>query len=420
VIARTSAFVFKGKLEDIREIGKKLDVGIILEGSVRKAGDRLRITAQLINVTDGSQIWSERYDRKLDDVFAIQDEVALAIVDVLKVKLLGEEKKKVLKSHTEDVEAYNLYLKGNFFQNRRTADSQVKAQDYFERALKRDPNFALPYAYIARTFTVRGIWGFLSPSESFPKAKIYSEKALDLDANIAEAWMSLGLINTFYDWTHEAAEKKFLKAFEINPGNATVHYGYGLFLMCMGRYEESIREMRKAVELDPLSAVFNSMMGTCLRWAHRDDEARIWYKKADEIDSTSYDVHYNFAIMDMLVGKYKGAIASFKKAIKFSGGMLSWAYGWLVTTYVRAGDSEQALKILCELEKNSKERYVSPSSFYIAYYSLGEQDKAFKIFEKAYENRDPTLLLYSSPEILSQCHDPRCDAVLKKVVLTKI
>jgi tetratricopeptide (TPR) repeat protein len=355
----------------------------------------------------------------LDDVFAIQDEVAMAIVDNLKIKILGEEKKKVLKSHTEDVEALNLYMKGNFFLNKRTADSQEKAQGYFEGALKRDPNFALPYAYIARTFSIRGIWGFLSPSESFPKARKYSEKALELDETIAEAWMSLGLINSFYEWDQEAAEKKYLKALEINPGSGAAHYGYGLFLMCMSRFEESIREMRRAVELDPLSAAFNTMLATSLRWAHRDDEAKMWYKKALEMDPTSYDVHYNFAIMNMMEGKYKEAVTSFKKAIKLSRGLVSWAYGWLITTYVRAGDKEKALNILRELDKISKERYVSPSSFYIAYYSLGEQDKAFKIFEKAYENRDPTLLLSNSPELLSQCYDPRCDTLLKEVGVPK-
>jgi len=224
VVARTSVFSFKRKEQDIREIGNRLDVETVLEGSVRKSGNNLRITAQLINVADGYHLWSERYDRQLIDIFAIQDDIALAIADSLKIELLGEEKFRIVKRQTESREAYDYYLRGRFSWNKRTPEGMRKALEYFDKAIEIDPAYAVTYSGIADCYSQYGWYDFLPSYEAYPKAKAAVEKALDLDRELPEAWTSLALINDDYDWSFEEAERNFKKAIELNPGYSTAHH----------------------------------------------------------------------------------------------------------------------------------------------------------------------------------------------------
>ena len=245
VAARTSAFAFKGKEIDIREVGEKLNVGAVLEGSVRKSGQRLRITAQLINVEDGYHIWSGQFDREMKDIFDIQEEISLTIVDQLKLKLLKGEKEKILKRYTEDHEAYELYLKGRYFWYRRYEKGLQKSLQYFQQAIEKDPGYALPYVGIADTFGILGVFGFMPPHQAYPRAKAAAKKALEIDPELAEVYASLGWIAMWYDWDWPAAESHFLKAIQMKPEYALAHMWYGNLLYCTGRFDESIREMQK-------------------------------------------------------------------------------------------------------------------------------------------------------------------------------
>ena len=249
------SFVFKDKREEIREIGRKLDVETLLEGSVRKAGDRLRITAQLIKVEDGSHLWSEHYDRELEDIFNIQDEISLAIVENLKVKLLGKEKIAIVKRHTDNLDAYNLYLKGCYFWNKRTKENLRKSISYFEEAIKIDSSYALTYTGLADSYIVLGEWWYYPSNEVFPKAKEAAMKSIELDYELAEAHSAMAAIKRDYEWDWSGAEIEYLKAIEMNPNYPIAYQWYAEFLSIMNRHQEAIENIVHAQELDPLSPI---------------------------------------------------------------------------------------------------------------------------------------------------------------------
>jgi serine/threonine protein kinase/Tfp pilus assembly protein PilF len=417
VVARTSAFSFRDKETDIREIGKKLNVETLLEGSVRKSGNRVRITAQLVNVGDGYHLWSERFDRDLADVFAIQDEISLAIVDKLKVKLLKEEKAKLVKRYTDDLEAYNLYLKGRYFWYRRYEGGLQKAVECFQQAIDQDPLYALAYAGIADCYNQFGLWGFLHPKEAYPKAKVACTKALEIDDTLAEAYASLGWIEMFYDWDWAEAEKAYKRAIELNPNYATVHYYYGLYLGSRGI--EAIAETKKSVELDPLNLVHNAVLGFIFYMGGQIDEAIDQLHKTLEMDP-------NFAITRFFLGlsyiekeKWEEAIASLKifaslwQGIPFPIGFLGFAYGI-------SGQKDEALSMLDQLSKLSQQRYVSSLHKALIYAGLGEKDQAFEYLYKAYDERESWMVsLKVAPYMDTLRSDPRYEALIKKMGFSK-
>ena len=280
VIARTSSFMFKGKHEDMREIGKQLNVNILLEGSVRKAGNRLRITAQLIKVSDGSHLWSERYDRELKDVFEIQDEISMAIVDNLKIKIFDKERKKVLKGKTENLDAYNLYLKGRHQWNKRTKKGLEKSIEFFEQAIKTDPEFALAFVGLADAYIILLDWGYLPPKDAYTKAKYNISKSLEIDDSLGEAYVSLAYLNGLYEWNWKEAEFNFGKGFEISPNYPTAHQWYAIYLIAVGRSREAMEQIHRAKELDPLSLVINFTNGWILYLANRFSEAINQFEKS--------------------------------------------------------------------------------------------------------------------------------------------
>jgi len=426
VVARTSAFAFKGKHEDIREIGRQLNVKTLLEGSVRKAGNRLRITAQLVNVVDGYHLWSEKYDRDIGeeycpgDIFAIQDGISLAVVDKLKVKLLGGEKAKLVKRHTKDIDAYNLYLKGRFFWNKRTQEGYQKSLEYFQRAIERDPSYALAYAGTADCYDLLGWYDYLPPEEAFPRAKAAAEKALEVDETLAEANASLGWISANYDWDWLAAESKYKRAIELNPSYATVHQWYAEYLSYMGRHDESIAEAKRAQELDPLSIIINNDLGQVLYYARQYDRAIEQLQKVLELDPDFIIAHFFLAFLYAQKAMYEEAIAEVQKAMNLSGGGDLLMVAQLGTIYSSSGRRDEAKKVLDELYQLSKQRYVSP--FYIAliYVGLRQKNQAFEWLEKAYEERDHWLeTLKVHPMLDSLRSDPRFTKLLKKMRLEK-
>ena len=308
VPARTSAFFFKGKTQDIREIGQKLGVDNVLEGSVQVAGDNLRVTARISNVQDGRQVWSEIYNRKMADMFAIQDDIAKAIVTALKIKLLGEKGAPLVKNYTENLEAYRLYLLGRDFWNKRGKADLIRSIEYFEKAIEIDPNYALAYAGLGDAYAILGENGFWLPEKAYPKAKAAVSKALEIDDKLAEARTCLAAIMRDYDWDFVGAGKEFKLAIELNPGYATAHQWYGELLSILGRHEEAIREIKIARDLDPLSPRISAEVGFYLISVRRYDQALEELNKALEVDPNHAVTHEFIGWVYEATGKYEDAL----------------------------------------------------------------------------------------------------------------
>jgi len=418
VIARTSAFAFKDKHMDMREIGNKLDVETLLEGSIRKADNRIRITAQLIKVADGSHLWSEKFDREIENVFAMQDEISLAIVNNLKIKLLGEEKAAIVKRHTEKLEAYNLYLKGIYHCNMSTAKGLDKATEYFEQALKKDPDYAMAYYGLAAVNVGSTLFGNIPPNEAFPKANEYINKALEIDNTLAEAHSMLGLINTYYYWNWKKAELHFKQALQMNPNSSLTHMNYSLMLICTGRHEEAISEAKRAQELDPHSSDITTFVGNAFLHDCQFDKAIKEFKMAISINPKNYLAHSFLASAYIEKSKFMKAFAEFKKAFELADGVpLMVAINAIFYYSIRR--KKKSEKLLDSLKKRSLTEYVPATCFYMIHKVQGEQDLAFEWLERACNEHDSFLpwLRVHPFENLRIPDEPRYKALLKKVGL---
>lgn len=416
VVARTSCFAFKGKHEDIRTIGDKLNVSAILEGSVRKSGNRLRITAQLINVADGYHLWSEKYDRNMEDIFAIQDEISLTIVDKLKVKLLKGKRASLTKRYTDNIEAYNLYLKGRFYWNKRVSAELEKAKDLFEKVLALDPNYALAYAGLADCFSMLGQNLDIPPRDAFPKAREMALKALSIDGTLAEAHTSLAGVLATYDWNWKEAENEFNKAIELNPNYATAHQWYGLLLIDVGRLDEAINETKKAQELDPLSPILGVASAWTLIAARRYEEAeKICYQLIDD-DSNFMPPHFVLGSIYEATGEYDKAATKYLKGLSNFGYFRNDEYEVLSKSLQLSGWKGYCQKLIDIL----KQRDPSQASADIAlnYFRLGEIDLAFEWLNKAYNEKDPNFLFVRGNVHLDTVRsDPRYLSLMKKIGL---
>ena len=421
VAARTSAFAYKDRHEDIREIGRQLNVGTLMEGSIQKSGNRLRITVQVVNVDDGYHIWSEKFDQNMEDIFAIQDEISLAVVDKLKIKLLGGEKAKLVKRHTDDSGAYELYLKGRYFWNMRyeAGMGMKKAIEYFQQAIEKDPLYALPYVGIADTFSILGFYGFLPPNEAFPKAMAALRKALEIDNNLGEAHVSLGWIKANFDWDWLAAESEFKLAIKLNPSIAMAYSWYAVFLMLMGRIDEAIVEAKRAQKMDPLELVISGTVGVILYFARQYDEALEQLRNASEMAPNFLFNHLWLGWVYLEKKMYEDAIVSLQKASNIEGRM-TLALGYLGMAYALSGQKKEALKILEELNELSRERYISPFQKAVIYLGLEMRDQVFECLEQALLDRD-SFLLYSeiSPMFDNVRPDERFKALMNKIGLNR-
>jgi TolB-like protein/Tfp pilus assembly protein PilF len=390
VVARTSAFAFKGKQADIREIGKKLNVETILEGSIRKAGKRVRITAQLVNIADGYHLWSEKYDRDMEDIFAVQDEIGLAVADKLKVELLGEQKTAILVRHTLDLEAYNLYLKGIYFLRMYTADGFKKAIDYFERALEKDPEYALAYYGLTEVFYVTTYFGNIAPNKAYPRAKVYVNKALGIDDTLGEAHAALGLIYAYYDWNWKLAESELKQALQLNPSSAMVRMSHSWFLSLTQRHDEAIIEARRAQKLDPLSNIVNTHVGLACIWGSQYDDAIEELQMTLTMNPSLHLAHYYLGLAYRAKSMNQEAIAEFEKAVELGAGT-PWPAMILATTYFDSGKKAQGKKLFESLKRRSKHDYVPPMGFFYIHLARGELDQASFWLEQACIQHDSFL-----------------------------
>ena len=386
VISRTSTQKYKSAPDNLREIAQQLGVATILEGSVQKAGDEVRITVQLIRALSDSHLWAETYDRKLLDTFGVESEVAQKIASSLKAKLTGSEQRAIAAQPTANPEAYQLYLKGRFFWNKRTGEDLKTALDYFQKAVAADPNYANAYAGEADACLLIPLFSAGTPKEYFPKAKAAAQHAIELDETSAEGHAALGQLLSF-DLDFTGSEKEFQRAIELNPNYATAHHWYGnTFLANVGRFDEAIAEGKRAVELDPLSLIINADLGSTLMWARRFDEAIAQQRRTLALDGNFYYAHWNLGEALYYKGDVAGAIAEYEKARSLEEDPET--LGLLGQAYAKTGRKEEALKILAELNEVARRDYVRPELFAIIYIGLGDKSKAIQYLEDEYQRHD--------------------------------
>ncbi len=418
VAARTSAFSFKGENIDLRTVGEKLNVATVLEGSVRKAGNRVRITAQLIDAANGYHLWSERYDRELDDIFAIQDEIASTIADHLKVTLAGESDRTPVKQPTDNLEAYELYLRGRFHLTQRLGAFLQNALECFERAVVLDPDYAQPHAGMAEAYAIMGFYGVGRPIEVMPKAKEEAMRAIALDEPLG-AHHALALVKLMHEWDWAGAKLEFQRALELDSGNAVIRSQYALFILQLleGRHEQAITEGRLALESDPLSAYPKVMVSMIMSIAGEYEEGVRFAKAAVANEPNYFLAHRSLGLALSWQGKHEEATAVLENALDVSG-RHPWSVMDLVAEYAAQGRWDEANLLKEELRERSEREYVQPSASAISEGLLGNIDAAFEGFEMAYAERDPILtLLKYWPAFDFLRDDPRWDELLQKMDL---
>jgi TolB-like protein len=419
VIARTSIMRYKGTAKSIREIGKELESGSVLEGSVRKAADRLRVTAQLIDATTQEHLWVQNYDRQLEDVFAIQIELAQNVSEALETQLLRKEREHIEKNPTGDISAYTFYLKGRYYWNERSRDALDKAIKYFEEAIRRDSRFALAYAGLADSYIVLVDHGHLPPSEGYPKAKQAAKKALELDETLAEAHTSLGTILS-REWDWRGAEEEYAKALGSNPNYATAHHWYSIHLLETGRVDEAIRELKMAEELDPLSPMLHSYGSLVYIAARQYDIAMKELDKALELDPNFVPALANRVDVYLAKSMFEEALAEGERVLPFFQPLTTTGKAEVGSCYALAGQIEEAKRILRECEEASaheRAEDVGPHYLAIIHYKLGNKDRAFEWLEKAFEARTITpFIVRLWPRFDEISSDLRFDELMKKYV----
>src|SRR5437764_1249638 len=387
VISRTSTQHFKSTPDNLPQIAKQLGVAHIVEGSVQKSGEQVRVNVQLINALTDAHLWGDTYDRKLTDIFAVESEIAKTIAETLQARLTGSEKTLITKAPTVNPEAYELYLKGRFFWNKRTGADLLKSIDYFKQAVEKDQKYALAYAGLADAYVLLPPYGAASPSESFPQAEAAARKALELDDTLAEAHTSLGQVLLFYDLDFAGSTMEFERALSLDPNYATAHhwYGGGGPLLALGQFDRAIKEGKRAVELDPLSLINNADLGWLYFNARRYNEAEAQARKTLEMDSHFYLAHYYLGEVLQLKGQLTEAIAEYKKAAELDDD--PFVLGLLAQAYAKLGQRDEALKMLGQLQELATRRYVTGYSFALVHIALGEKDKAIDWLERAYRDR---------------------------------
>src|SRR5437868_7930564 len=417
VISRTSTQHFKSTPDNLPQIAKQLGVTNILEGSVKKASDQVRVNVQLINALTDAHLWGDTYDRKLTDIFAVESEIAKTIAEMLQARLTGSEKTLITKTPTVNPEAYELYLKGRFFWNKRTGADLLKSIDYFKQAVEKDQKYALAYAGLADAYVLLPPYGAASPSESFPQAEAAARKALELDDTLAEAHASLGQVLLFYDLDFAGSTMEFERALSLDPNYATAHhwYGGGGPLLALGQFDRAIKEGKRAVELDPLSLINNADLGWLYFNARRYNEAEAQARKTLEMDSHFYLAHYYLGEVLQLKGQLTAAIAEYKKAAELDDD--PFVLGLLAQAYAKLGQRDEALKMLGQLQELATRRYVTSYSFALVHIALGEKDKAIDWLERAYRDRaGPDIALIKVDPFLDPLRGhPRFEALVQKI-----
>ncbi|MEA2874421.1 MAG: hypothetical protein QOH67_4411 [Hyphomicrobiales bacterium] len=419
VISRTSMMTYKGARKPLPQIARELNVDVVVEGTVLRSGSRVRITAQLIRASVDKHLWAQSYEVELRDILALQKTVARSIAEQISVKLNPAEQAELKHLRALNAKAYEAYLKGRYFWNKRTADGLKRAIDYFNEAIENDPNYAQAYSGLADSYALMGDWeyGVLPPAEAFPKAKAAATKALKLDNTLGEAHTSLAFVLDLFDWDWAAAEREYRRAVELSPSYATAHQWYSWHLILLGRNSEVITEMRKAESLDPLSLIISADMADVLLITRRYDESIQQSRKTMEMDPRFAVTHYQLGQAFVQKRMYNEGTAELQKAIGLSGGNKTFRSN-LAYAYALSGRRHAALEILRDLKNRLNNGFSNASEIALIYVGLGEKDHAMTWLEKAYEERfNPSVLLRPCFDPLRS--DPRFQDLLRRMGLNR-
>jgi len=419
VISRTSVMVYKGARKPLPQIARELNVDAVVEGTVLRSGDQVRITAQLIEASKDKHLWSQSYEGELRDTLALQNRVARAIADQIRINLTPQEQAALKDVKVVNPEAYESSLKGRYFWNKRTADGLKAALAYFKQAIEEDPKYARAYSGLADTYALMGDWQYavIPPKEAFPKAKVAALKALEEDSALGEAHNSLAFVLDGFDWDFDSAGKEFQRAIELNPSYATAHHWYAWHLSLLGRHDDAIAEMRKAESLDPLSLIINADLAEILVLAHSYDESIRQSRKTIDMDPNFALAHNQLALAYLQKHMYDEAVAELQKAVQLSGDSPTCVAN-LARAYAASGKRSEAVKLLSDLKKRSIPGYSNASEIATIYASLGETDQAMTWLEKGYHERfNPSVLL--RPGFDSLRSDSRFQDLIRRIGLPR-
>jgi TolB-like protein/Flp pilus assembly protein TadD len=417
VKARSSVFRYKGKETDAKTIGKALNVQAILNGRVVQRGDQVTLSLELVDVATENAIWSQQYNRTQTDLVTLQSEIARAVSSRLKSKLSGADVAKVEKTYTTNPEAYQLYLKGRFYWNKRTGESLRQAVEFYNQAIERDQNYALAYSGLAETYVLYSFYGIASPKASMPQAKAAALRAVEIDDSVAEAHSALGNYLLFFEFDRAGGEKELRRAIELNPNYATAHHWLGLNLLTvLKRFDEAISEMKRAEELDPLSPVISADAGLALVYARRYDEAIAQTKRALSLDPNFFSARYTLGYAYDGKRLYTEAIAEYRRALALNDD--PYVKALLVSSMVKSGRQADALKLVKELKAESATLYVPNYCLAMAYTALGGKEEAFGLLEKDIaEHSSFVSVLAVEPAFDDLRNDPRFKAMLRRLNL---
>jgi TolB-like protein/DNA-binding winged helix-turn-helix (wHTH) protein/Flp pilus assembly protein TadD len=402
VISRTSVMPYKRARKPLSQIARQLNVDAVIEGTVLRSGDQVRITAQLIEARDDRHLWSETYDGDLRDMLTLQNRVARAIAEQIRVNLNPQEQATLKHVKVVDPQAYEAYLKGRYFWNKRTGEDLERAVEYFGRAIERDPNYAQAYSGLADTYALLGDWeyGVLAPREAFPRAKAAAVKALQLDNTLGEAHTSLAFCLDAFDWDLKSADTEFRRGIELNPGYATAHHWFAWHMTLLGRNNDAITEMKKAQNLDPLSLIINADLAELLLMAHFTDESIQQSRKTIEMDVNFALAHNQLAVAYLQGQRHDEAISELQKAVRLSAGSPTCTAN-LARAFAVSGRRNEAVQLLGDLKNHSRASYSNASEIAIVYAALGDKDQAMTWLEKGFEERfNPSVLLRPGFDLL--------------------
>ncbi|HEX8889203.1 MAG TPA: tetratricopeptide repeat protein, partial [Pyrinomonadaceae bacterium] len=403
--------------EDLSTIGRELTVDSVLEGRVQKSGDRIRVTVQMIRVSDGAPLWGDKFDEKYTDIFTVEDRISEEVVQALLPTLTGAQKQQLTKHYTEDTAAYQSYIKGRYFWNKRNDEGLRKAISYFEDAIIEDPNYALAYAGLADAYATLGVVEGVAPQENMPKARSAAMKALELDDGLAEAHASLGYVKHRFEWDWAGAEREFKRAIELNPKYATAHQWYGWYLISLGKFDEALDEFKLAQQLDPLSLYTNLTLGMPYFYSRQYEKAAEQYKRVVEMNPDFWLAHFWLARTYEQAGKYDEALVEYQRMAKLRGENLS---EFPVVGYLQAlsGKLTEARQILEEVQRTAKSRGISSYPIAVLCLGLGEKEKALEWLEKSLKERDAVMTFLKVDQRFDSLHtDPRFLQLIKELGL---
>ncbi|MGB7921884.1 MAG: winged helix-turn-helix domain-containing protein [Pyrinomonadaceae bacterium] len=416
VLPTSAVFKYTGREHDPLAAGRELGVDAVLDGTVQHAGDRVRVTVQLISLRDGRTLWSAKFDEQFTNIFAVQDSISEQVAQALALQLTADERKQLTKRYTENTEAYQSYLMGLYFWNKRTKDGLNKAIDYFQQAIERDANYALAYAGLADSYHLIVYYGYETPpaTESYKKAKAAAAKALELDERLAEAHTAMAMIQANYDKDAAASEKSLKRALALNPSYATAHQRYAWVLLGSGRLDEAIAEMRRAQQLDPVSLTINAALGSMFNFARRYDEAISQLQRTLAMDQNFSLTRYNLGLAYMHKGMFEEAVAEFQRAKQLDPDSTD-AVEAIGYVYAVTGRRNEARRVLAELQETAKRKEVSRYNIALIYAALGEKDQAFEWLEKAAADQSlQTIYLRFDPQLDVLKSDPRYNEFLRR------